>query len=641
MGRNGIQNIQKTVKEGKDMKIKDIIATSAIAIMTMMISFTGHAAEKTLSCSLEKQYDACEFTVTVENAGDYDVTITSPNKTEYTGQIIDDTSCKILAKDVNRGDWQIGVKETPIIDEPTETTSSEETSEADSVIGKVKVSVRAIDLASYKVDDVKVAKDIVGLKMYLKDRNLEIEWANSNAGDITISVFDTQTQQQIDQKTVPETSYECAIPDNTKQVTVSIVPATSSNFDDAKTQYTISTDYDPKAEVSYETNKFTNKDTTHVIIESQDSYGFQFVCNDKIVQTVDTQPSGKYEYDIPIEEGENNILTYIIDTQGNMKSYPLVITKDCIKPTLTLDMEYNGAQTYNTNVQFTGSVKDYDTFTINDTEQKVSGDGKFTTDYELHDGENKVVFKATDEAGNETIYNADVIKLVKEKKKFPKEAIYAIILGVVAIAAFIYKKKKNNHSGNDDNNNDAPEKPKVQPMNTQPEPKPVTKKKLSTLQRDIIFFVGLFITALLIFKFVLIPGSVPSASMEPTLMTGDKIFVNGLAYTAHEPQRGDVVAFHSKELGCVLIKRIVGMPGDTISFESGYVYINGQPVNETYLSEDVETNCTKTFKVPNDSYFVLGDNRGDSYDARFWKNPYVTKDSIMGKYFCNIYKAKK
>lgn len=155
------------------------------------------------------------------------------------------------------------------------------------------------------------------------------------------------------------------------------------------------------------------------------------------------------------------------------------------------------------------------------------------------------------------------------------------------------------------------------------------------------FYICIFIAASLFFKFVLIPGNVPSASMEPTLMTDDKIFVNGLAYTAHDPQRGDIVAFHSKELGCILIKRIVGMPGDTVSFESGYVYINGQPVNETYLSDSTETNCTKTFKVPDNSYFVLGDNRTNSLDSRFWENPYVTKDSIIGEYCCRWFRKNK
>ena len=76
-----------------------------------------------------------------------------------------------------------------------------------------------------------------------------------------------------------------------------------------------------------------------------------------------------------------------------------------------------------------------------------------------------------------------------------------------------------------------------------------TAKKFSALKKWVVFVLILFTLSLLIFRFVLIPGNVPSASMEPTLMTGDIIFVNGLAYDTHDPQRGDIIAFHSQELG--------------------------------------------------------------------------------------------
>ena len=160
-----------------------------------------------------------------------------------------------------------------------------------------------------------------------------------------------------------------------------------------------------------------------------------------------------------------------------------------------------------------------------------------------------------------------------------------------------------------------------------------TAKKLKTLKKWVVFVLILFTLSLLIFRFVLIPGNVPSASMEPTLMTGDIIFVNGLAYDTHDPQRGDIIAFHSQELGCVLIKRIIGMPGDKVSFEGNSVNINGEPLNESYLTDNVGTKCGETFTVPADSYFVLGDNRENSLDSRFWKDPFVSRKSIMGRYF--------
>ena len=141
----------------------------------------------------------------------------------------------------------------------------------------------------------------------------------------------------------------------------------------------------------------------------------------------------------------------------------------------------------------------------------------------------------------------------------------------------------------------------------------------------------------LIFKFILIPGYVSSESMQPTLEIGDWGFANGLAYAAHEPQRGDIIVFNSKELNEVIVKRIIGLPGDTVSFYDGHIYINDGLVYEEYIAEDVETySPTKDFIVPKECYFVMGDNRASSYDSRFWDNPYVPKSSILGKYIATI-----
>ena len=162
-------------------------------------------------------------------------------------------------------------------------------------------------------------------------------------------------------------------------------------------------------------------------------------------------------------------------------------------------------------------------------------------------------------------------------------------------------------------------------------------KGLSVWQKDILFL-GLFaIVVFAFFKFILTPGLVPSGSMEPTLMTGDRILVNRLSYIVNEPQRGDVVAFYSEEYGEVMIKRIIGLPGDNISFTNGYVYINDALVYEEYIDESIESNCADEFNVPDGCYFVMGDNRENSVDSRFFANPYISKESILGKFFCRLY----
>ena len=137
---------------------------------------------------------------------------------------------------------------------------------------------------------------------------------------------------------------------------------------------------------------------------------------------------------------------------------------------------------------------------------------------------------------------------------------------------------------------------------------------------------------------------VSGSSMETTLSDKDQLIVDKMTYRFRDPKRYDIVVFpYQYQDNTYYIKRIIGLPGETVQILSGMVYIDGMRLDEHYGNEIMENPgiAEEPLTLGEDEYFVLGDNRGDSYDARFWKNPYVTKDSIMGKYFCNIYKAKK
>ena len=156
--------------------------------------------------------------------------------------------------------------------------------------------------------------------------------------------------------------------------------------------------------------------------------------------------------------------------------------------------------------------------------------------------------------------------------------------------------------------------------------------------KNIVETVIIALVAFLIFSFVLCPGRIPSSSMEPTLRIGDIVLANGLAYIASDPQRGDIVIFKHDELGKkILIKRVIGMPGDSLMFVEGDLYLNGELLQEDYLPDGVKTDSFKDFdEIPEDCYFVMGDNRTESYDSRGWREPYVCKDDILGKMLINI-----
>ena len=136
-------------------------------------------------------------------------------------------------------------------------------------------------------------------------------------------------------------------------------------------------------------------------------------------------------------------------------------------------------------------------------------------------------------------------------------------------------------------------------------------------------------------KFLIVNAQIPSGSMENTIMPGDRLIGNRLAFLKDTPERGDVVIFHypddEEEL---YVKRVIGLPGEEVRIDDGKIYIDGSetPLEEDYLKEEwTVATGPYLFEVPDDCYLVLGDNRNDSWDARYWDNKYVSIDKILGK----------
>ncbi|HUW01045.1 MAG TPA: signal peptidase I [Acidimicrobiales bacterium] len=152
--------------------------------------------------------------------------------------------------------------------------------------------------------------------------------------------------------------------------------------------------------------------------------------------------------------------------------------------------------------------------------------------------------------------------------------------------------------------------------------------------------VGALAIALLIQAFLFQAYLIPSGSMQPTLDIGDRVLVNKLSYRSSEPSRGDIIVFKrppgqpESEIKD-LIKRVVGLPGETLEAVDGQVLVDGEPIDESYLPDRTQTTNLPQTTVPDHTVFVMGDNRTESFDSRFF-GP-IDTDLIEGRAILRIW----
>jgi signal peptidase I len=146
--------------------------------------------------------------------------------------------------------------------------------------------------------------------------------------------------------------------------------------------------------------------------------------------------------------------------------------------------------------------------------------------------------------------------------------------------------------------------------------------------------------ALIVRGFLIQAFYIPSESMVPTLVKNDRVLVNKLSYKLHDVHRGDIVVFKAPEGAATaqvkdLIKRVVGLPGETIEGRNGTIFIDSKPLDEPYLPPDVRSRDFPPEKIPPKKMYVLGDNRQDSRDSTFFHA--VDESKIVGRAFVKIW----
>lgn len=146
--------------------------------------------------------------------------------------------------------------------------------------------------------------------------------------------------------------------------------------------------------------------------------------------------------------------------------------------------------------------------------------------------------------------------------------------------------------------------------------------------------------ALLVRGYVVQTFFIPSPSMVPTLKVHDRLLVDKVTLHAREIRRGDIIVFKRPEGFSDttikdLIKRVIGLPGDTVDGHDGRVWVNGKALPEPYLPKGRTTEKFDPVRVPVDNYFVMGDNRAQSFDSRFWGT--VPRESVVGRALVRVW----
>lgn len=145
------------------------------------------------------------------------------------------------------------------------------------------------------------------------------------------------------------------------------------------------------------------------------------------------------------------------------------------------------------------------------------------------------------------------------------------------------------------------------------------------------------LAAFLVSRFIVSGCRVVGPSMEPALSENSWVLLSRSCRWGASPARGDIIVFEKPQVtrGSI-VKRVVAVPGDTVEIRAGTLFLNGTAVKEERISMPRQERMSPCI-VPQDGYFVLGDNRGESSDSRHWQDAFVKREEIQGKVLCEIF----
>lgn len=195
------------------------------------------------------------------------------------------------------------------------------------------------------------------------------------------------------------------------------------------------------------------------------------------------------------------------------------------------------------------------------------------------------------------------------------------------------------------------------------------KRNSIILSKKLLVYLNAVVFAFIFTRLVIINAVIPSCSMETTIMTGDRVIANRLEYKFKKPERYDIAVFKAPDKNSALyVKRVVGLPGEKLEIKNNQIYINGSILESNFINGKMQTE-NAVYYIPQkgsaissytnfisniwlydangdglfdeDCYFMMGDNRNNSYDSRFWNNKFVPKSYFKGKVFLRYFPFNK
>lgn len=667
------------------MKIKYKLLTcfGMLALFFIFLPMNVFAYEKSLSVTLENSVGEAVFQFTFDDGQPHDITITDPDGKQFF-QTSEEKSVSVSVSNAQAGAYSILITGQ----------------DAEINMTGAKVVVNKTPAATVSDSGVTVSSVLTDLKIFFMDGVLYVTWKDTNVGSVNVSVTNPKNMQKIDSSSVSGTIYSFQLSDSIETVEVYVVPASSAKIAGAGVSYTLDVVRDLPATVNVDEYVLTNQGNATVSLDLQNDFEIVVKNNDNEIYHENLK-AGVQDITFPLDAMTNNLVFYVIDDKNNIKTTSATYVKDLVAPVITLTTDYNNSSINADTLTLSGTVDDFSIFQIQGFDITTDEYGRFTFDCPMDLGSNHVVLYAKDDAGNEKTVELNVERVEKKGSPIVIIIIVFLFLAAIgSIVVLLLKKKyavdleeeeeEDEYDFSDDEEYEEEEEEKqnkiaelialvkekfsrdkedivIEKLNPAPKNRPLEKEKKKhpetedkphneekTKRRNrehnimdecrkkytitLASTLGVIVVCFIIlFKFVICNTIISSGSMEPTLMTGDYVIINRLAYTAKDINRGDIVSFWSDECGEYLVKRVIGLPGDEIVFRDGYVLINGLLADESaYLKDNIETNCSKSFVVPDGCIFVLGDNRENSYDSRFFENPYISQKKIVGKYLGTI-----